>query len=419
MDSSPKSGCKSRPLAKLCLIGAFVGALAACGQMPIGQTTQVVEGPAGLNFYTPPSPLPAGKHGDLIWARVLTGDAALPAAGRNWLVLYKSTNTAGQPIAVSGTVAVPMGTPPKGGWPVISWTHGTTGIADVCAPSRNAPNYPDKDYVDGINKVLNQWVQKGYVVLKTDYEGLGTPGVHPYLDGKSEARSATDIVLAARKLDPSLSRDWIAMGHSQGGQAAVYTAELGPVYAQDLNMKGAVAISAASYLAEQVALGLKQTTAQGNAFFPLIMVGMAASAPGVQVEKMLTPKGRDLIGVIHEDCLGAFRKPGGWSTFKNDQLMNFNADFKPLEAALTSLAAAQDSRPTVPLLILQAANDHVVFSQFTSLMVRRFQNLGADVQYIDYKDIPNLPPPGVHRATVPHSLADATKWVEQHLPSGR
>lgn len=411
---------KSRRFIQWGIVGCAFVALAACSALPGGaEHAPVAEAPAGLAFYTPPEPLPAGRHGDLIWSRPLTGDAALPSAGHNWLVLYESTDVAGQPIAVSGTVAVPAGTPPKGGWPVISWAHGTTGIADVCAPSRNGPDYPDKGYVDGIDKVLDQWVQKGYAVLKTDYQGLGTPGVHPYLNGKSEARSATDIVLAARQLDPALGRDWIVMGHSQGGQATVYTAELGPMYAQGLNLKGAVAISPASYLAEQVALGLKQTTAQANAFFPLIMVGMAASAPGVQVDKLLTPKGRELIGVVNQDCLGAFSKPGGWSSYKNDQVMNLNADFRPLQAALTSLAATQNMRPSVPLLVLQAKNDITVYSQFTDLMVQRLKNVGVDLQYIDYTDIPNMPGSGVHRATVPRSFDDAVKWVEQRLPSGK
>jgi alpha-beta hydrolase superfamily lysophospholipase len=409
----------SRHLAKWCLTAALVGALVACSQMPASHSTSVAEGPAGLSFYTPPSPLPAGHHGDLIWARTLTGDAAMPAAGHNWLVLYRSTDTAGQPIAVSGTVAVPAGTPPKGGWPVISWTHGTTGIADVCAPSRNGPDYPDKSYVDGINLVLNQWVQKGYAVLKTDYQGLGTPGVHPYLDGRSEARSATDIVLAARELDPALSRDWVVMGHSQGGQAAIYTTEIGTAYGHGLDLKGAVGISPASYLAEQVALGLKQTTAQANAFFPLIMVGMSASAPGVQVDKLLTPKGRELIGVVNQGCQGAFSKPGAWSSYKNDQVMNVKADFKPLEAALTSLSATQNVRPTVPLLVLQAKNDQIVYSQFTNLMVQRFKDLGVDLHYVEYTDIPNFPAVNVHRATVNRSLPDAVTWVEQHLPPGQ
>jgi hypothetical protein len=149
------------------------------------------------------------------------------------------------------------------------------------------------------------------------------------------------------------------------------------------------------------------------------MVGMSASAPGVQVDKLLTPKGRELIGVVNQGCLGAFSKPGAWSSYKNDQVMNVKADFKPLEAALTSLSATQNVRPTVPLLVLQAKNDQIVYSQFTNLMVQRFKDLGVDLHYVEYTDIPNFPAVNVHRATVNRSLPDAVTWVEQHLPPGQ
>ncbi|MEZ5608560.1 MAG: lipase family protein [Burkholderiaceae bacterium] len=404
---------------RLCATGTLAIALAACGQLPPRSASPVTEGPAGLGFYTPPQPLPAGRHGDLIWSRALQGDAALPSAARNWLVLYRSTNVAGEPIAVSGTVAIPAGTPPPGGWPVISWTHGTTGIADVWAPSRNGPNYPDKDYVDGINQVLDQWVKKGYAVLKTDYESLGTPGVHPYLNGWSEARGATDIVRAARQLSASLGRDWLVMGHSQGGQAAAYTAQLGPLYAPELQLKGAVAISPATSLSEAVAHSLKDTKGQANAFLPLIMVGMAADAPGVKLDALLTPKGRELIRVVDQDCIAALRAPGGWGTFKNDRLIDFKADFRPLLDALNSLSATQNLRPAVPLLVLQAHNDHITVKPLTDLMVHRFENLGVDVRYIAYTDVPDAPGSATHRATVPRSLKDAMAWVAQRFAAPR
>jgi hypothetical protein len=192
---------------------------------------------------------------------------------------------------------------------------------------------------------------------------------------------------------------------------------LGPVYAQELNLKGAVAISAPSHLAEAVAYGLKDTTGQANAFFPLIMVGMAADAPGVKLDQLLTPKGRELIRVVDQDCMGAFRAPGGWNSFKNDQLINFKADFTPLKDALTSLAATQNLRPAVPLLVLQANNDHIIVKPLTDLMVHRFVNLGVDLKYISYADIPDGPGPATHRATVPRSLNDAMAWVAQRFAS--
>src|SRR3954454_8104350 len=110
----------------------------------------VDKGPAGDAFYTPPSKLPSG-HGTPVWQRKLTGPAILRSAKTNTLLLYTSTGIDGKPVAVSGDVAVPKGKAPKGGWPVISWAHGTVGIADTCAPTRIGTqlNYD--------SKLLNSW----------------------------------------------------------------------------------------------------------------------------------------------------------------------------------------------------------------------------------------------------------------------
>ena len=143
-----------------------------------------------------PRRLPSGPHGTPVWQRKLTGPAVLKSAKSNTLLLYRSTAIDGKRVAVSGDVAVPKGKAPKGGWPVITWAHGTVGIADACAPSKigTQANYD--------SPLLNRWLKAGYAVVRTDYEGLGTPGPHPYLIGVSEGRSTLDMVRAARKLDP-------------------------------------------------------------------------------------------------------------------------------------------------------------------------------------------------------------------------
>ena len=107
----------------------------------------VATGPAGTAFYTPPSPLPAGNHGDVIWARPLAGGAVLPSAAGNTLVLYHTTALDGSDRVVSGMVAIPPGSPPPGGWPVISWAHGTTGDAPDCTPSLDGPGAPEHEYL--------------------------------------------------------------------------------------------------------------------------------------------------------------------------------------------------------------------------------------------------------------------------------
>src|SRR5437588_7844027 len=107
----------------------------------------VRRGPATAAFYTPPGPLRGLGHGGVIWARRQSGPAALPGAARNELVLYRSIGVRGRPIAVSGTVSVPRGRPPRGGWPVITYAHATTGIARICAPSLDSPTDPAPGYI--------------------------------------------------------------------------------------------------------------------------------------------------------------------------------------------------------------------------------------------------------------------------------
>jgi len=144
------------------------------GQVLISSGTSAWPPPAGLAFYLPPSPLVAGAAGEVIWSRQVSGAAVLPGAAETRLVLYHSSTLAGQDTAVSGTISIPPGQPPADGWPVLNWTHGTTGVADICAPSRDAPGHPSHIYNQLSDATLSQWVKRGYVVLKTDYEGLGT-----------------------------------------------------------------------------------------------------------------------------------------------------------------------------------------------------------------------------------------------------
>src|SRR6476620_11741262 len=152
-------------------------ALALLVLMPSAAAAGAPEGPVGLSFYTPAHVLVRGAHGTLIWSRGLTGPAVLRNAAANELLLYRSVGVGGRPVAVSGTLAVPRGRPPRGGWPVISWGHATVGLADQCAPTRS-------DVLKGYERpLLRRWLRAGFAVVRTDYEGLGTAGVNPDLIG--------------------------------------------------------------------------------------------------------------------------------------------------------------------------------------------------------------------------------------------
>ena len=159
-------------------------------------------------------------------------------------ILYQSTGLDGRPIPVSGFVVVPDGPAPEGGRPIVAWAHPTTGVADKCAPSRGSNPLAR---IPGLAAML----ARGWMVAATDYPGLGTPGVHPYLVGTSAGRSVLDSVRAARQVvGRSAGNRFVVWGHSQGGQSALFTGKLAHGYAPELRLVGVAAAAPASELAK-------------------------------------------------------------------------------------------------------------------------------------------------------------------------
>lgn len=208
-------------------------ALSACMSSAVAGTDWSGDGGMPV-FYTWNDTIPA-KPGVMLRIAPLPQALSLSAAAKAYRILYSSTGwPQSRPIAVSGALFIPAGKPPKGGWPLIAWAHGTTGYADVCAPS-NMPR-SDRD-----NKYLNKWLEDGYAIVATDYQGLGTPGPHPYLQYRSEGMSVLDSVRAVQSAHPELSKNVLTMGQSQGSGAAIGAAYIAPEYAPELKIKGTVA----------------------------------------------------------------------------------------------------------------------------------------------------------------------------------
>lgn len=193
----------------------------------------------GDNLYYPMAEnVAASKPGELM----VVLEIKAPAETRAWFIVYGSTGLDGKPVAVSGLVLAPEAAPGSGGHLVVAWAHGTTGVADRCAPSKTG--------LASIPVEISGLVAQGYVVTATDYEGLGTNGVHPYLVGISEGRSVLDSIRAVQALaDAHAAADSVVIGHSQGGHAALWAAELAPSYAPGLSVLGALALSPPTSLA--------------------------------------------------------------------------------------------------------------------------------------------------------------------------
>jgi dienelactone hydrolase len=387
---------------------ATVAALA----LPTAATakTTIPAGPKGTAFYKPPSPLPGKKHGDLIRAHRITGQAALPGAARTDIVLYRSTGVTGKPVAVSGTVSIPKGKAPKSGWPVITYAHGTTGIADQCAPSRDAVGTSVHGYNNYVYPLLTRWLKAHYAVVRTDYEGLGTPGAHPYLIGKSEGRSTLDIARAARQLDKHIGRKLIISGHSQGGHAALWAASLAKSYTPDLALRGTVAFAPASHIADQAKLlsALKDPSGL-TALAATILRGIDVGKPALQVSNLLSDSAKAFYPQTLTKCLGDLAKPDSYGGQSPASLVRNGADLGPLVAAL-----AQNDPEHLKLKssvrVEQGTSDTTVFPTFTQQLIDEYKKNGVPVTYKTYEGVN-------HGGVVTAAAADATAYIKQRLGS--
>ncbi len=164
----------------------------------------------------------------------LSSENGLSQAAKQYLLHYPSNSGVDGKTTREDTAAIfiPFGAPPEGGWPIVVWAHGTVGVANHCAPSLNPRSDRDKQY-------LNTWLSLGYAIVAPDYSGLGSSGLHHYLNARGEAWSTLDGVRAALKQFP-LKNELIMVGQSQGAHAAFASAGYQPEYAPDLNIRATV-----------------------------------------------------------------------------------------------------------------------------------------------------------------------------------
>jgi pimeloyl-ACP methyl ester carboxylesterase len=387
---------------------SVVLALLLLAVLPAAAAAKVRTGPAGDAFYTPPSPLPGGSHGALIWARKLTGEPALKSAGKNWLVLYRSVGVDGKPIAVSGTVSLPKGKAPKNGWPAISYDHGTTGIADQCAPSKDATDNPVHPYNSYIYPLLNRWLKAGFAVVRTDYQGLGTPGIHEYLVGLEEGRSTLDIVRAARKLDGRVRNLVGIAGHSQGGHAAIWGAFLAPKYTPELKLRGTVAFAPVSHVSEQTSLIRSATSPSGiSAEAGLVTRALDDSKPGLGLQSLFTDKFAALYPDTLSKCLPQLGQSDSIGGLAPSDFFKDNADLSPAIAALDK-SDPENLKIKTPLDVEQGSADTTVLPGLTDDLVKQLRGRGTK---LDYKRYANTSHGGVVVTAADH----ATKYLKSRL----
>jgi dienelactone hydrolase len=351
--------------------------------------------PDGLPaFYGAPDPIPDAEPGTLLRSEAVDAPELDGTAHR---VMYASESLQGEPIVVTGIVAVPDGPAPEGGFPVLAWAHGTTGIADECAPSLDAAS---------VLPAAQQLLDAGYVVAATDYEGLGTPGRHPYIAGESEARGVLDSVRAAGQLDGVETSDQYAVwGHSQGGHAAMFSLAIAEDWAPELDLVGVVAGAPPSQF------DLLYSVLQTSPFrYYLVMAAAGINAAygdeAAPLDAVIEPEGLPSVDLVDEGCdLGALTADldfdaligadpatvPGW-----DLLLDAN-DPGQLEEAGES-----------PLLVIHGGNDEQIPVAASALMFDQLCEIGQDMTRWVYPD-------QSHAGVIGPSLSDMLTWIDHRF----
>lgn len=373
------TGSTPRPIRWTAALAALALALVGAGiSVALHQSGPTHPGP----FYAAPSPLPHGPPGTLIRYELIPH--FYPGA-LTYRVLYKSTGFDGRPTAVSGLVVVPEGPAPRGGRKVIAFTHGTVGVASNCAPSLQ--------HVGGGQPILGlgSFIAAGYVVAATDYEGLGTPAPAPYLIGRVEAMDALDSVRAAHHLRAAhAGLEFAIWGHSQGGQAALFTAELAPSYAPRLRLVGVAAGAPVPDLVNFFKVNIK--TNVGKVLIAMALGSWEQLYGQARLEKVLTPSSQAAVTQIDRYCLYGREI---LTAIPTAALLNLSFLHSPPWTREPWRMIAAENTPGmapigVPILITQGGADQIVPPRVTERLVRRLCARGEDVQERVYPSVGHL-----------------------------
>ncbi len=307
--------------------------------------------PHGLPaFYVVPPGAASRAPGTLLkFERTSVGNLHATA----YRVMYVSTGIGGRNVAVTGMVFVPPTAAPPSGRDVVTWSHGTNGMGDVCAPSTD---YTDEDLTTVPHASLNALLDKGWVVTASDYQGEGTPpDLLPYLVGGISGDNTIDIVLAAHQLAAAdTSKDYVVWGHSEGGQTAMFAWDAGATYGarQGFTMVGAVAGAPPTQFASIYAF-LETSPYRFYLYMATVGYNTAYGDAAVPLRQILTPKGISLIPTLQKGCFTYLQTTLDRYTYS--QLIRENptqlASFAPILAA--NDPAQFTSVPSVPLLIIQ------------------------------------------------------------------
>lgn len=333
-------------------------------------------------------------HGQLLKFKQLPG---VVANARTYRIRYSSVSVEGKRIEVTGVAVIPTAAAPKGGRVVLTTAHGTTGLADVCAPSRSAR--PAEVAAIGAAAVHRNWI-----IAATDYEGLGTPGRHPYLVGVSEGRSVLDAAVAATHLPGAhASKRTLIAGYSQGGHAAAWANQIAPKWTPTLAVLGTFAGAPGTEIDRILAAGL---TDRAQPFILSIVAGYAAAYPKADPSTYLTPLGLSLLDRLDSACLSDVA--ASIRQYQPSDLVLATGPTNPEWLALGRRNNPGAVRGAGPVLIVHSEQDDVVPVALSEIMRTR---MCAHRQVVERRVIQG----GSHSAAVLPAFVAALRWLDQRV----
>ena len=367
-------------------------------------TQSKLRGDGGVSaFYSFQSDSMPKEPGVFLREELLEPDQSIPGAAKGMRVLYTSTDGLGGELVspVSGALFLPKGNAPEGGWPIVLWSHGTVGIADVCAPSWTG-------YVPFHEKYLKQWLDQGYAIVASDYQGLGTSGTHPYLATRPAAYSNLDIVRAVQSTHHPLSKKVVVVGQSQGAGAAIATAAYAPDYAPEINLLGVVA-TGVPYFSPETLIAIEEARPSdkvdpllGYNFLALTLVEQLV--PEFNLADYVFKSVLDTANAVTHVCNRDMRKR------IEQEGLTYDNTFKTSPNEPLKVAFAQMGFPTleikVPIYIGTGSIDRDTPPRMQAALARKACSAGAPIQAFLYEGFDHL-------TVLNHSTVDSIPFVKK------
>jgi len=351
----------------------------------MGQRTKAQDLQASLDpFYTPPSPLPTDP-GTVIRVEPLTFDDSMftVEGGTAYRMLYVSARPDGTTAASGAMVFVPDVPAPEGGRKVVAWAHGTVGMGVACAPSRNPNGTED------MAGWLEQMMSLGWVVVATDYVGLGTPGVELYLVAEAEVSDVVNSVRAIRNWgEADAGSSYAVYGHSQGGHTSLWAGHLAEQIAPELDLIAVAAAAPAAELPEIV--GAQWDTAVGWVIGPEATIAWSAMNPDLPIEGVITGAGIDNTERLADECIAPAALEGLLRDGLGGQYYTIDPMDSPPWANVVREQTPDPLPADMPVMVAQGTADQVVLAWPNALLQKEWCAAGSTLTMLWMGEIDHL-----------------------------